>query len=234
MSDVGALLRTISKSEDYDIPDVKDYLTRYKDFSDGVASLVHLCRSDDLRESDVRDITAASDRLKECVPAIYDDVVALAALLREDGGLEAFKVKKAEESSAGGKKKERESTEEKNAFALTVLRRVRLKLEGREPDALRRSTVAEQVRKLKINLSLFLMFRFVCYSNTNLLSHVRWTLSSARPPAWTISRSCTRVGPPGSEGENNAERSPLAALWTTTTTIATPRRGSSSSTMLIR
>ena len=36
-------------------------------------------------------------------------------------------------------------TEEKNTFALNVLRRVRAKLEGREPDVLRRSSVAEQV-----------------------------------------------------------------------------------------
>ena len=28
-SDVGALLRAISKSEDYDIPEVKNYLSRY-------------------------------------------------------------------------------------------------------------------------------------------------------------------------------------------------------------
>ena len=35
--------------------------------------------------------------------------------------------------------------EERNKFALNVLKRVRLKLEGREPDTLRRSSVGEQV-----------------------------------------------------------------------------------------
>jgi phosphatidylinositol kinase/protein kinase (PI-3 family) len=35
--------------------------------------------------------------------------------------------------------------EEKNTFAMNVLRRVRAKLEGREPDVLRRSSVAEQI-----------------------------------------------------------------------------------------
>lgn len=35
--------------------------------------------------------------------------------------------------------------EEKNAFALSVLRRVKTKLDGREPDVLRKASVAEQV-----------------------------------------------------------------------------------------
>ena len=39
----------------------------------------------------------------------------------------------------------RNPIEEKNEFAMDVLRRVRLKLEGREPDALKRSSVAKQV-----------------------------------------------------------------------------------------
>ena len=39
----------------------------------------------------------------------------------------------------------RNPMEEKNEFAMNVLRRVRLKLEGREPDALKRSSVAKQV-----------------------------------------------------------------------------------------
>ena len=43
------------------------------------------------------------------------------------------------ESSAGHKKDGlRQGIEEKNKFALSVLRRVRVKLEGREPDSLRK------------------------------------------------------------------------------------------------
>ena len=43
------------------------------------------------------------------------------------------------DSSAGHKKDgTRQGIEEKNKFALSVLRRVRVKLEGREPDSLRK------------------------------------------------------------------------------------------------
>ena len=37
MADVGALLKTISKSEDYDIPEVAAFLQKYKSFSDLVS-----------------------------------------------------------------------------------------------------------------------------------------------------------------------------------------------------
>ena len=48
-------------------------------------------------------------------------------------------------AGSNAKKLTNNVTEEKNTFALNVLRRVRAKLEGREPDVLRRSSVAEQV-----------------------------------------------------------------------------------------
>jgi len=39
----------------------------------------------------------------------------------------------------------RQVLEEKNKFALSVLRRVRVKLEGREPDSLRKASIEVQV-----------------------------------------------------------------------------------------
>ena len=39
------------------------------------------------------------------------------------------------------------AVQERNAYAMSVWRRVRMKLEGRDPDSARRSTVAEQVSK---------------------------------------------------------------------------------------
>ena len=48
-------------------------------------------------------------------------------------------------SDKSGSSGPRQVSEEKNKFALSVLRRVRVKLEGREPDSLRKSSVGEQV-----------------------------------------------------------------------------------------
>ena len=41
MIDVGTLLRTISKSEDYDIPEIANYLSTYKVFSERVSAIVN-------------------------------------------------------------------------------------------------------------------------------------------------------------------------------------------------
>ena len=52
--------------------------------------------------------------------------------------------------------------EEKNKFAMSVLRRVRVKLEGREPDSLRKATVGEQtdfiIREAQNTENLALMY----------------------------------------------------------------------------
>jgi PI-3-kinase-related kinase SMG-1 len=44
------------------------------------------------------------------------------------------------------------AVQERNAYALGVWRRVRMKLEGRDPDPGRRATVQEQVSELLVHL----------------------------------------------------------------------------------
>eukprot|EP00094_Tigriopus_californicus_P005418 TCALIF_05224-PA protein Name:"Similar to Smg1 Serine/threonine-protein kinase SMG1 (Mus musculus)" AED:0.14 eAED:0.15 QI:0/0.66/0.5/1/0/0/4/861/3250 len=149
MSDAGILLRTISKSEDFQIPEVNDYLTRYKEFSELVSKLVNGLALDDQGLDALRAITSISERLGEIIQPIYQDMTHFATLLKEDN-LEKYKVKKIDgqsaDSTGGPNTPEKKATsEEKNAFALNVLRRVRIKLDGREPDALKKSSVAEQV-----------------------------------------------------------------------------------------
>ena len=104
------------------------------------------------------------EQLREVIGPIYEELVEFATLLREDN-IERYKKARKEEmengflanalnapgsnikkpGSSGQNSISNNLTEEKNTFALNVLRRVRAKLEGREPDVLRRSSVAEQV-----------------------------------------------------------------------------------------
>ena len=155
MTDVGALLRTISKSEDYDIPEIASYLSSYKIFSERVSFIINATMANEHSDDGMRPIFAAVDAVRELSAGIYDDVVGFSNLLKEEN-VEMYKVKKKKELEEGekgdgedGKRGEdqlsRNPTEEKNEFAMDVLRRVRLKLEGREPDALKRSSVEEQV-----------------------------------------------------------------------------------------
>ena len=147
MSDVASLLRTISKSEDYDIPEVNRYIQLYKEFQDSVSAVITCTNLDDQSAEGIRKITDDTERIKNILETIYEELIGFSSLLREEN-LESFKVKKAdvkEDDTSAATRKTTSSTEEKNTFALNVLRRIRVKLEGREPDALKRSSVQEQV-----------------------------------------------------------------------------------------
>ena len=83
------------------------------------------------------------------------------------------------------------NAEEKNTFALSVLRRIKMKLDGREPDVLRKATVAEQVDCLFTKI-----IEFVCFY-TEFVYMFRWTLSFGKLPMWTTLLSFTKAGQPG-------------------------------------
>ena len=46
MADVGSLLRSIDKAEDLDVPEIKTYLTNYRDFTDKVGSMLKMINED--------------------------------------------------------------------------------------------------------------------------------------------------------------------------------------------
>lgn len=151
MTDVGALLRIIAKSEDYEIPEIAIYLSTYKSFSEYVTHVINgTMTEDDQTDETVRSLLTGVERVREFAGPIYDDVVGFCHLLKEDS-VEVYKVKRNKKEEDDEKEKspqhqqQKNLTEEKNQFAMNALRRVRLKLEGREPDALKRSSVAEQV-----------------------------------------------------------------------------------------
>ncbi|CAB4053936.1 SMG1 [Lepeophtheirus salmonis] len=123
MTDVSVLLQSLSESEDYEIPRVKSYVLTYKEFSSLVSQIAEKCV---INESSVEKIIKTIAHLKSCT-SIKKDVVL--------------------ESSFQDKKGE----EEKNAFAINVLRRVRSKLEGKEPDPLCQVSVPDQAGLLGSN-----------------------------------------------------------------------------------
>ena len=143
MADVGALLRSIEKAEELDVPDIKTYLGTYRSFTDKIASMLKKL-SDEMNEDKVADVADDVEELKDKIPEIYDHLIALASNLKDEN-IEQFKVGQQVASEAIGKEANYNHAEEKNAFALSVLRRIKTKLDGREPDVLRKSSVAEQV-----------------------------------------------------------------------------------------
>merc|ERR1719266_1712716 len=143
MADVGALLRSIDKAEELEVPEIKTYLAKYRDFTDKIASMFKKL-ADDFTDDKVDEISTEIDGLKEVIPAIYDDLISLAVNLKYEN-IEKFRKPGREDTNTNTDTTSTNIAEEKNTFALSVLRRVKTKLDGREPDVLRKATVAEQV-----------------------------------------------------------------------------------------
>ena len=61
MIDVGTLLRTISKSEDYDIPEIANYLSTYKVFSERVSSVINATMVDEHSDDGLRSVLPDGD-----------------------------------------------------------------------------------------------------------------------------------------------------------------------------
>lgn len=143
MADVGALLRSIEKAEELDVPEIKSYLGTYRSFTDKIASMLKKL-SDEMNEEKVAEVANDVEDLKDKIPEIYDHLISLASNLKDEN-IEQFKVGAQVTSEASKEVNVNNNAEEKNAFALSVLRRIKTKLDGREPDVLRKSSVAEQV-----------------------------------------------------------------------------------------
>jgi PI-3-kinase-related kinase SMG-1 len=143
MADVGALLRSIDKAEELEVPEIKTYLAKYRDFTDKIASMFKKL-ADDFTDDKVDEISTEIDAIKEVIPAIYDNLISLAVNLKYEN-IEKFRKPGREDTNTNTDTTSTNIAEEKNTFALSVLRRVKTKLDGREPDVLRKATVAEQV-----------------------------------------------------------------------------------------
>lgn len=153
IADVGALLRSIEK--DYDVPDIRIYLTKYKAFAGHLNALLTAVQrtENDAQNCEVENVglNASLVGLKDLMGPVYEDLLIFIRLFKDEPNMEAFKkhniatVSHAAANPENSPQQPPQTTttevsgcslkEEKNAFALNVLRRIRAKLEGKEPEA---------------------------------------------------------------------------------------------------
>ncbi len=143
MADVGSLLRSIDKTEELEVPEIKTYLAKYRDFTDQITSMLKKL-NEDFTDEKVSEIISDMDGLKDIIPEVYDNLVSLASNLKEEN-IEQFKKPGGQVEVKDNENANTSVAEAKNDFALSVLRRIKTKLDGREPDVLRKSSVGEQV-----------------------------------------------------------------------------------------
>ena len=168
MTDVALLLRTIQKIDNFEFAALNTFLGRYKEYSEQLNGVIKIVLSEDISAEGGRVIIDRLDWIKEETNFIYEELINIAAVARDEGLVqvtyfysflclessymigfqEMFKARrplKDEDQTSSDQslklkrdKGSRQVSEEKNKFALSVLRRVRVKLEGREPDSLRK------------------------------------------------------------------------------------------------
>ncbi|KAK0173761.1 hypothetical protein PV328_006909 [Microctonus aethiopoides] len=162
MTDVRGLLKTMLKQEN--IPGLPKFLNEYQMFMESISTVVKDLDSKNLEPLRVIEAKNVLEILIEKVTAIYDELLEFG---NESGN--NIKTKSTEETLAAKKraKLSRQDTsmclsprkgiplardpttgkavQERNVYALNVWRRVRMKLEGHDPNPSRKYTTAEQV-----------------------------------------------------------------------------------------
>ncbi|GAB0095897.1 hypothetical protein DMENIID0001_113330 [Sergentomyia squamirostris] len=115
----------------------KDYLTKCKNFTAIYDSLMTDLKKDNVT---VEKIVEKIDCLLTDINGIFVGPSELKRYYHNDTFME-----KNEENKGGKAKDAHQNLQKRNAYAVSVWRRIRLKLEGREPEPTKRITVPEQV-----------------------------------------------------------------------------------------
>ncbi|XP_034250537.1 serine/threonine-protein kinase SMG1 [Thrips palmi] len=167
MGDVRSLIKSMAKFEDGAFVGLGDYMVRYRAYSDQLISLTRqLTSADSLVHTHVGTILSQVQLLIDNTSAIYEDLLCFSSPLENEEVSDTANNTRSkrptlvrQSSVCFSPKKgmpcpEKElrrdphtgkAMQERNDYAMSVWRRVRTKLEGRDPDSARRSTVSEQV-----------------------------------------------------------------------------------------
>ncbi|XP_044575793.1 serine/threonine-protein kinase SMG1 isoform X2 [Cotesia glomerata] len=161
MTDVRGLLKTMLKQENKSGLD--EFLSEYRIFIEGISAMIKDLEADNLEPLRVIEAEGQLATLAGKVASVYDDLLEFANESMNSGKVKVEenivvkkKVKLIKQDISGcssprkGAPLARDPTtgkavQERNVYALNVWRRVRMKLEGRDPNPSRKYTTAEQV-----------------------------------------------------------------------------------------
>lgn len=152
MADIRTLLKTMTKFEDSGVAGLGEYLTRYKAYTECLSALFKSLVSDEeLTTEKVHAVLNEITIIQEETPGIYEELLQFSIdnsskvinkrppLVRQESVCMSPKHGVPRDPHTG------KAVQERNAYAVSVWRRVRMKLEGKDPDPNRRYSVQEQV-----------------------------------------------------------------------------------------
>ena len=170
MHDVYDLLKSMSKSLDYSPENaIRTYLNEYQEFVKNFASISTQLSTLKSNKDDLDDLLSKLCSVQDQVAFIYDALLEFegnfcpknrvdnvnhnSVLIWDggdnnhsgsDGGNNGCKIDENSGRKGGGQRK----VQQQNAYAISVWNRVKMKLEGRDPDPGQRSSVSEQVSSI--------------------------------------------------------------------------------------
>lgn len=138
INEVKPLLKSLMKTDEFGLQTQK-FIADYKEYTEKFAIFLHNFKKD-LNVDKINTCLVNLNYIEENTDKIHENFMNIENEnneLRNKGTVEKCAVTKQEGTTKG---------QQRNAYAVSVWRRVRMKLEGRDPDPGKKSTVQEQVR----------------------------------------------------------------------------------------
>ncbi|KAJ8915769.1 hypothetical protein NQ315_004581 [Exocentrus adspersus] len=140
MSDVKNLIKIMAKIDDYSLP-TQQFIQAHRRYIENFSALFSQFKKEITTDA-IKESLKRLDYLKEYTEIIYNDLLDLEnvknrQLVTPENCLSSNKEVIQKESVTKG--------QQRNAYAVNVWRRVKMKLEGRDPDSCRKYTAQEQV-----------------------------------------------------------------------------------------
>ena len=142
MTEFRPLIKSLTKFDEYATKAHK-FIVEYRKYVDVFSALLHKVRAE-MNADEVEESLIGMHHLSVNTESIFENLIALVKDEQENG----VRLEKSNQTSTVQKQENLTRGEQKNAYAVGVWRRVRQKLEGRDPDPGRKCSVQEQVIKL--------------------------------------------------------------------------------------
>ncbi|KAG5885461.1 hypothetical protein JTB14_037042 [Gonioctena quinquepunctata] len=142
-SDVKGLIKSMTKIDDYSIP-TQHFLQEYRQYTEHFSTIFSKFKKE-IDKDEVRELLKHLNYIRDLTPTVYDDLLNLESAKKRAQLVRQRAVSESPERALPQKQESTTKGQQSNAYAMKVWRRVKMKLEGRDPDPGRKSTIQEQV-----------------------------------------------------------------------------------------
>ncbi|XP_076263990.1 serine/threonine-protein kinase Smg1 isoform X2 [Rhynchophorus ferrugineus] len=141
MQDVKSLLKIMSKIEDYSVA-TQAFIQSYKKYVEHFGALFNVFKDHSVNKNVIEDVMQHLEYINEQTEDIYEGVLALQ---EQKGSSARSSLRRQSCVIAEDQDRTENKVQPRNGYAVNVWRRVKMKLEGRDPDPGRKCTAQEQV-----------------------------------------------------------------------------------------